>query len=80
MTSNGHWAIDNKSTRSNQLAENISEYDKDISLSHTADQQTEPRGRDTRDQQSQDIRKTNKVKQPALSYYQYDCQTIKDTK
>ena len=42
-----------------------SEYDQEIPQSQTADIPMAPRGRAT--QQSRDIRKTNKAKQPALS-------------
>ena len=43
----------------------VSEYDQEIPQSQTADKPMVPRGRAT--QQSQDTRKTNQAKQPALS-------------
>ena len=43
-----------------------SEYDQEIPQSQNADKLMAPRGRVT--QQSQDTRKTNKAKQPALSF------------
>ena len=43
----------------------VSGYDQEIPQSQTADKPMAPRGRDT--QQSQDTRKTNLAKQPALS-------------
>ena len=45
----------------------VSEYDQEIPQSHTADQPTAPWGRATEHIQSQDIQKTIKAKQPALS-------------
>ena len=44
----------------------VIEYDQEIQQSQTADSPMAPRGRAT--QPSQDIRKTNKAKQPALSF------------
>ena len=44
----------------------VSEYDKEIPQSQTADRPMAPRGRAT--QQSRDTRKTNQAKQPALSF------------
>ena len=44
------------------MSKNVSEYDKTIPQSHTADQPTAACGRANEDPQSQDIRKTIKVK------------------
>ena len=48
----------------------VSEYDQEMPQSHTADQPTAPSwGRFTERQQKQDIKKTIKAKQPALSLF-----------
>ena len=50
-----------------EIRQKLSEYDQEIPQLHTADQPTAPRGRASEHQQSQEIRKTFQVKQPALS-------------
>ena len=68
--------IGNKTKRND-----LSEYDQDIPQSHTADNHTTLQGRTKEQQQPQETRKTNKVKQPVLSLPpQDDCKTRKDTK
>ena len=56
----------------------ISEYDQEIPQSQTTDKPIAPRGRVT--QQLRDTRKTNKVKQSALSSHQDDFKTRMDIK
>ena len=48
----------------NELLKIVSEYDQEIPQSRTADNSMAPRGRAT--QPSQDTRKTNQAKHPAL--------------